>query len=1172
MAEISYLPLGSLTFAPKSYPDTLTDEPVELHSGLQDILPESHSLYQCLVDLFSVIWIKLYLVRNQQPSLVTIRVLLLPDDVGRASIARDYRKARTALRNLMTSIDNAADAWVGQSSLDTPQSHYHPVCGDADSLFYIFNTLESPKPDSSAMEDVQGADAVDDIMEDYLKDAGMKTQLYPYQKRSAAAIVRRESQPGFQLDPRLEIMRGPTGQEFYFDRVSCHVLSERRSYDKPRGGILAESMGQGKTLICLAAILSTKNHLPNIPPEYLSELKFPSDGSEVRSLKSMAMLTIYRHNIHWKPFFRDLARQGQHFDSCIKALEKSVAFYTTSKQSSRRRQTTHVSEKRIYLSSTTLIIVPPNLISQWKEEIATHLEEGSLSVLIISSGYQALPPAAELMKYDVILMSRSRFEDEISPRPSKNALNHACQCHFSTEECPIHFPSPLLDIHFLRLIVDEGHNFISSGRSNKATLSLKAVRVERKWIVSGTPSNSMLGLELDLTAEESCSGDQERKIVILTRKKSDIAVDQERKDIAGLGRIVVDFLDLKPWANTKLHDDTASWQRFVMPSQIGVRKPISLRNVLEGLVVRHRNEDIEKDLQLPPLNNRIVRLEPCFFDKLSVNLFLQVLAANAVTSERSDQDYMFHPSNRSALDALFRNLRRSGFFWTGFSRSEVLGAIQNSQNYLDDQTKEHTSDDCRLLEKAISIGQIALNTPAWNRIHESMEIGMYVDNFPLSFKPMYGLCQQYNQSPLLLGATQLVQAQVVIEKHAYDSNPFQKLAAAADELADASGISASSTLNDGHGTLTKFKQTESASIPARLVPNSSLSTPLKLTSHQFGLHGTKSRASTAPSRFTSIRNGTSRNKSDILPALKSPAERRPELPSKYGELERPILVGSASAKLTYLIDRVIELHGEEKILIFYEDDYIAYYVAQALEIIGIEHLIYANSLKVDMRVNYLRLFSTQDTFRVMLMDLKQAAHGLHVATASRVFFVNPVWSPSVEAQAIKRAHRIGQTRPVFAETLILKDTPEDLMLQRRKTMTSQEHQKASKNPLDDMTMNDIIKNAKFVEFSDQELMDERCQMAKLKRPQQVFARSLMGHAAASREAEASNRVMNSAKSSEPFAGGQNALSSAELESAQYAGHSNSEPPKFDLPKKKRKAMFADEVNLPLVQKHVKVDG
>jgi SNF2 family DNA or RNA helicase len=46
-----------------------------------------------------------------------------------------------------------------------------------------------------------------------------------------------------------------------------------------------------------------------------------------------------------------------------------------------------------------------------------------------------------------------------------------------------------------------------------------------------------------------------------------------------------------------------------------------------------------------------------------------------------------------------------------------------------------------------------------------------------------------------------------------------------------------------------------------------------------------------------------------------------------------------------------------------------------------------------------------------------------------VFLLDPWWNPAVEAQAIDRAHRIGQTRPVFAFRLIARDTVEEKVLE-----------------------------------------------------------------------------------------------------------------------------------------------
>lgn len=200
------------------------------------------------------------------------------------------------------------------------------------------------------------------------------------------------------------------------------------------------------------------------------------------------------------------------------------------------------------------------------------------------------------------------------------------------------------------------------------------------------------------------------------------------------------------------------------------------------------------------------------------------------------------------------------------------------------------------------------------------------------------------------------------------------------------------------------------------------------------------------------------------------------------------LCGTASAKLSYLLDKIMQVQPTEKSLIFYEGDHIAYYIAQAFDLLDIRFLIYTGSLPVSRKNTYIHTFNTSETFRVMLMDIKQAAHGLHVASASRVFFVNPVWQPNIEAQAIKRAHRIGQRRPVFVETLVLEGTLEHQMLERRKAMTELEHIHAERGLEYDPEMADLIKDATLIPLPDEEHNDPKSQMAPLQQPQQVFGR------------------------------------------------------------------------------------
>ena len=74
-------------------------------------------------------------------------------------------------------------------------------------------------------------------------------------------------------------------------------------------------------------------------------------------------------------------------------------------------------------------------------------------------------------------------------------------------------------------------------------------------------------------------------------------------------------------------------------------------------------------------------------------------------------------------------------------------------------------------------------------------------------------------------------------------------------------------------------------------------------------------------------------------------------------------------------------------------------------------------------------FQTDDDCRLFLISVKAGGQGLNLTAADYVFILDPWWNPAVEAQAVDRAHRIGQSRHVFAYRLIATDTVEEKILQ-----------------------------------------------------------------------------------------------------------------------------------------------
>ncbi len=74
-------------------------------------------------------------------------------------------------------------------------------------------------------------------------------------------------------------------------------------------------------------------------------------------------------------------------------------------------------------------------------------------------------------------------------------------------------------------------------------------------------------------------------------------------------------------------------------------------------------------------------------------------------------------------------------------------------------------------------------------------------------------------------------------------------------------------------------------------------------------------------------------------------------------------------------------------------------------------------------------FQTDANVKLFLISLKAGGLGLNLHAAEYVYLLDPWWNPAVETQAIDRAHRIGQTRPVFAYRLIARDTVEEKVLE-----------------------------------------------------------------------------------------------------------------------------------------------
>jgi len=102
-------------------------------------------------------------------------------------------------------------------------------------------------------------------------------------------------------------------------------------------------------------------------------------------------------------------------------------------------------------------------------------------------------------------------------------------------------------------------------------------------------------------------------------------------------------------------------------------------------------------------------------------------------------------------------------------------------------------------------------------------------------------------------------------------------------------------------------------------------------------------------------------------------------------------------------------------------------------------------------------FQSDPACGIFLISLKAGGLGLNLTAADYIFLLDPWWNPAVEMQAIDRAHRIGQTRQVFAYRLICHNTVEEKIaaLQQRKKELSDAILQADNNMIQSLTAEDL---------------------------------------------------------------------------------------------------------------------
>lgn len=139
--------------------------------------------------------------------------------------------------------------------------------------------------------------------------------------------------------------------------------------------------------------------------------------------------------------------------------------------------------------------------------------------------------------------------------------------------------------------------------------------------------------------------------------------------------------------------------------------------------------------------------------------------------------------------------------------------------------------------------------------------------------------------------------------------------------------------------------------------------------------------------------------------------------------------GTGSGKLEELGARIADVVAEgHKALIFSQFTRFLSHVREKLRELGVAHEYLDGRTPAATREKRVASFQSPSGPPVFCISLKAGGVGLNLTAAEYVFIMDPWWNPAVEAQAVNRAHRIGQGRTVFAYRLIARDTIDEKVL------------------------------------------------------------------------------------------------------------------------------------------------
>lgn len=568
---------------------------------------------------------------------------------------------------------------------------------------------------------------------------------------------------------------------------------------------------------------------------------------------------------------------------------------------------------RLYLSRATLVVVPSNLVDHWKTQIQKHVRPGQLQLYVWIDHRK--PPVHNLAwDYDIVITTFNRLSAEWGPRKR----------------------SALMQVHWFRVILDEGHTLGSSlNLTNKLQMAI-SLTASSRWLLTGTPTRNTPNSQLS-------------HLQPLLKFLHEEAYGQNQKSWeAGI---------LKPF-EAKMEEGRSRLLQLLRRCMISARK-IDLQNI-------------------PPCIKKVTFVNFTDEHARSYNELVVTVRRNILMADWNDPSHvesLLNPKQWKFRSTTIRNVRLS----------------------------------------CCVAGQIKV-TEAGEDIQETMDILVETGLDPLSeeyafikYNLLYGgncqRCNEWCRLPIVTPCRHLL-------------------------CLDCVGLDSKMCTLPGCGHLYEMQTPETLARPEN--PNPKWPVPKDLIELQ---------PSYKQDDWNPDWQSTSSSKvAYLVERLKALQEVNKEVRCSMDEddkakhIDKFLCPSQRSDMGVPLLLNLSRLGNEscnmlpEKVLIFSQFLEHIHVIEQQLTFAGIKFAGMYSPMHSGNKMKSLAMFQYDDSCMALLMD-GSAALGLDLSFVTHVFLMEPIWDRSMEEQVISRAHRMGATRPIHVETLAMRGTIEEQMME-----------------------------------------------------------------------------------------------------------------------------------------------